>query len=910
MSLSSSLYAGTSGLSNTGSALQVTSNNISNINTLGFKKGSSTFADTLYQTIGTNAGASQVGLGMAVDNVAQVFTDGSLESTKNPTDLAIGGDGFFIVSKAGSKKDYYTRAGNFLFNESGALVTSEGYILQGWYVKGDTGDEYGDIKDLVLTEFTSPPDDTEEMTVITNLNSDAKSLSTVLSNLFDYDQKKKQSMDPDGYEYQTVLTVYDSLGSSHEVTVYYDKKSDTDWEYVIACDPTEDKRALVADTDAAGLLARGTIKFSESSGEIVSMTMEELTGVVGNVVVSGNNAVKNVHFEIEDSDAIQLDGYGVSMTYDGEKWVLDKAKLPSTYKDAEIIYSDATNVSIVLDPNSSGGEKEADLKISLDEYAMAGDTLTFDINDPKKLHKQDIEHAHYTGDAYNNTTALINDANVMTTDAQGISLIWNPHTEAWAWSNPEGAEKAGTLINDMATSAANQVSTDPADVTISNSKAMTMVYEGVDLMWTGSAWDWNEALKKDDVAGITYNLDLKKDPDITIKTSGSDKAGTIDGNYTLTWDGSAWAATLPGGVSLGSLVTNSKGIELTVYASGTSGASTIAFEFDETMTTSGGQTIAFSIDPSPPEEYAKAQILSSAGNNSVFIDFDGDSTADVKMAVTSGAGVALSAGTTFTFDVDPNTPPSEYSKATLSGDSKYCSIDLDGSGNEDDKKDIVFNFEKELKTGKDTDPLENRSVISFDIEGSTVWRSVTTDEAKDTGYYKFTADFLGGEFGTTETDISFNIGSKYDGSNWVNASLSSTQYAAASSTTYRDADGYASGDLTGVRVNSAGLVTGSYSNGQDIALFMIALADFNNPNGLRSEGGNLYAATTESGGAVTNKAGQNGLGTLSSYRLEMSNVDISEEFVSMIELQNAYEANAKIISTVDEMMSTVISMKR
>jgi fagellar hook-basal body proteins len=187
---------------------------------------------------------------------------------------------------------------------------------------------------------------------------------------------------------------------------------------------------------------------------------------------------------------------------------------------------------------------------------------------------------------------------------------------------------------------------------------------------------------------------------------------------------------------------------------------------------------------------------------------------------------------------------------------------------------------------------------------------VTSDEAEDTGYYQFTADFLGGEFGVTETDIAFNIGSKFNGNNWVNNSLSSTQYATASSTIYQDSDGYASGDLTGIGVISDGLVSGTYSNGQEIALFKIALADFNNPNGLKNEGGNLYSATTDSGAAITNKPGQNGLGTLSSYALEMSNVDISEEFVSMIELQTAYEANAKIISTVDEMMTTVIGMKR
>ncbi len=253
--------------------------------------------------------------------------------------------------------------------------------------------------------------------------------------------------------------------------------------------------------------------------------------------------------------------------------------------------------------------------------------------------------------------------------------------------------------------------------------------------------------------------------------------------------------------------------------------------------------------------------------------------------MTSGATVALTAGTTFTFDVNPDTPPSEYASAALAGDSTYCYIDLDGSGNEEDREDIVFRFDKELRSGTSADPLKDRSVITFGIEGSTAWRTVKDDEAKDTGYFQFTADFLGGEFGKTETDISFNIGSKYNGSNWVNDSLSSTQYAKSSSTTYKDADGYASGDLTGIGVNTDGLVTGTYSNGEDIALFKVALADFNNPNGLKNMGGNLYSETTDSGAAITNKPGENGLGSLSAYSLEMSNVDISEEFVDMIELQ-------------------------
>jgi len=911
MSLTSSLYAGTSGLGNTGRALQVTSNNISNINTIGFKKGTATFADTLYQTIGTNAGASQVGLGMNVDNVAQVFTDGSLETTSNATDLAIGGDGFFVVSDSGSEETYYTRAGNFSLDESGALVSSAGYNLQGWYVRGDTGDSFGAVTDLILTEFTSPPDATNEMTVITNLDSDTESFSTVLSNLFKYDVEADSTMDSDGYEYQTVVTAYDSLGSPHEVTVYYDKQSDTNWEYVIACDPDEDQRALVKDTQSAGLLARGIISFSESSGEIVSMTMEELSGVVGNVEVSGSNTVHDVHFQVEDFETIQQDGYGISMTFDGDVWEFDPSSLPSTYSDAEILYSDSTSVYIVLDPESSGGDQEADLKISLDEYATAGDTLSFDINDPTDLHVQDIENAVYKGDAFSNTTVSINDPDVMTADAENISLIWNPYTETWSWSNPEKAAADGTLISESnVISGINTYSVDPSSITITNADTMSMVVEDLNLSWDGTSWDWNQSLKDTDIT-VTDASSVVSDPtpDVSVKTSGVDGAATLAGDYTLTWDGAAWTATTTSGSTIDTVTPTANGLEVTVHSGTASDPSTIEVVLDEPMTIDAPQVIDFTIDSTPPAEYANATI--EAANQEINIDFDGDTSNDVTIDVVTGIlPNVMAAGDTFTFNIDPNAAPTEYANATITGDATSCSIDLDGSGNEDDKEDIVFTFKEDLRSGRFTDPLVDRSVITFDIEGSTAWRTVTTDEAEETGYYQFSVDFLGGELGSTDTDIAFNIGSKFDGNNWINSSLSSTQYATSSSTTYQDADGYASGDLTGLEVDSDGLVTGSYSNGEGLALFKIALADFNNVNGLKSMGGNLYSATTDSGAAITNKPGENGLGTLSSYALEMSNVDISEEFVSMIELQTAYEANAKIISTVDEMMTTVIGMKR
>ncbi|MCG8637774.1 MAG: flagellar hook-basal body complex protein, partial [Desulfobacterales bacterium] len=185
MSLSSSLFTGTSGLKNMGNGMQVVGNNIANTNTIGFKKGRSTFADTLYESVATQAGSAQMGRGMAVGSVTSNFDQGSFESTGNTTDVSIGGDGFFIVRQDGTENDYYTRAGNFFFDANGKLVNQEGYIVQGWKLDADTGEDTGAIDDIILDSYTSSPKASTQVTAITNLAADAISQAVVLSNVWD-----------------------------------------------------------------------------------------------------------------------------------------------------------------------------------------------------------------------------------------------------------------------------------------------------------------------------------------------------------------------------------------------------------------------------------------------------------------------------------------------------------------------------------------------------------------------------------------------------------------------------------------------------------------------------------------------------------------------------------------------------
>ncbi len=275
MSLSSSLFSGISGLSTLGNAMQIIGDNIANVNTVGFKGSRVTFQDVLSQTVATTAGSAQVGRGTSLADISSTFAQGSFESTDSATDLAIGGEGFFVVRDPNnSNNDYYTRAGEFRFDKDGNFVNPAGYIVRGWALDASTGEDYGSMTDVTLSSFTSSPAQTDKISVITNLDSDATSLTTGLESA--WKGSDPTPMASTSYEYQTTVKAYDSLGSTHDLTVYYDRGPATNpgqWEYIITCNPAEDARSGASGTEGAGLLARGTIEFVTSSGSISSMSM-------------------------------------------------------------------------------------------------------------------------------------------------------------------------------------------------------------------------------------------------------------------------------------------------------------------------------------------------------------------------------------------------------------------------------------------------------------------------------------------------------------------------------------------------------------------------------------------------------------------------------------------------------------
>ena len=123
-------------------------------------------------------------------------------------------------------------------------------------------------------------------------------------------------------------------------------------------------------------------------------------------------------------------------------------------------------------------------------------------------------------------------------------------------------------------------------------------------------------------------------------------------------------------------------------------------------------------------------------------------------------------------------------------------------------------------------------------------------------------------------------------------------------------NGYTFGNLTSYNVDADGVLYGIYSNGVTLGLYQLTLYDFTCHQGLRREGGNLYSQTMESGEAFFGAPKTNGLGSVSAYSLEQSNVDMAREFVQMITTQRGFQGNSKVVTTTDTMLETVISMKR
>ena len=319
MGLSSSMWTSVSGLLTHGERMSVIGNNIANVNTVAFKGSRMDFADYMCGYVGTSAGIGQVGRGVRVGIVMADFSNGSLETTTNATDVAITGNGFFRVKPMNSNTEFYTRAGNFLFDKNGFLTDPNGYVLQGWKVDQTTSQQVssgtvvtgssgivgsGVPTDIRLDTFTCDPRHTNNISTAVNLDSRAGNDRCQIEDdpffslwgTWDATQRNaKGEIEPLGansYAWSNTITVFDEGGMSHNITTYYDRvektifnditgmeESQVVWEYIVTMDPAEDRRDFDGDgitlrggnSPQAGLLMAGTLTFN-SGGQLIDTT--------------------------------------------------------------------------------------------------------------------------------------------------------------------------------------------------------------------------------------------------------------------------------------------------------------------------------------------------------------------------------------------------------------------------------------------------------------------------------------------------------------------------------------------------------------------------------------------------------------------------------------------------------------
>lgn len=323
MGLSSSLYSAISGLQSNSQAMSVTGNNISNSNTIGFKSSSTVFADLLSASISSSSGGDQVGRGSQVQSVTGNFSQGGFENTESTTDIAIDGNGFFIVSDSANDIQLYTRNGSFSFDDEGYLVNGEGYRVQG-SLYNDAGNLIsGTLTDIQVDGVSQlAAQETSEITLQTNLDSNSDIIAA-----FDVADAVNTS------NYSTTTAIYDSLGTAHLATTYFTKTADQTWEWNIAVDSDD---LAAGGADALTTIANGIITFDEN-GELLTGETATTAAIAW---ANGSNANQTISYNFATTQ------------YDSDSTVFSQDQ--NGYTSGEVSSVDVDNDGIVSATYSNG----------------------------------------------------------------------------------------------------------------------------------------------------------------------------------------------------------------------------------------------------------------------------------------------------------------------------------------------------------------------------------------------------------------------------------------------------------------------------------------------------------------------------------------------------------------------------
>lgn len=949
MSLYGALFTGVSGLGAQGQKLGNISDNIANVNTVGYKE-----SEAQFQTMVINASAVTAFNpgGVRATTRYNVDKQGLMLSTSAPTDLAISGDGFFVVSanSDGSGQPLYTRAGSFRQDENGDMVNSQGFYLRAWPLD-EAGRLPGDPGNL--NTVSSSNIDSLQTVNVANLGGEAKATENVELSL-------NLDAEEDIYPGETVTVNMDSNSPNNYLISGSDIIAPDEASAVIP--PANFGLATpnnIARGDAFTVSTGAGLQFDYfyggfSIGRDVNTTGSTNIGdgqnnLAPNTLPAGGEivgpAIGTNTFTVTDPAFVAL-GLAVGSTTQvrianfawagGETIPLSEINTTHTVTVTAAGFTFQTTTAATV-----GGDVNAALPVS---------TWTTRLFTGNVLDATSVSTSLITPSSLTNYTANSLSFTITTASAGTATFTYKASSPSTLSGEFNNLTSLATAINEFAPSNGNASAGFVARVV--NGRLMVGSKDATEAVTFANV----DASGSNGLRGIDWVTEL----DLTNVASGARRFSTMN--------------------NLSDLINNDDGVSSTVI--NPLGEATMDIWVDDPL-----DTIRFQDYVGTSQPLAGGELTSAAGSPSVItvtinghglqtgqsVLFSGMSAFDTFSAadLNTSHTVTVTGPNTFTISVVPsggaaaggannidgnwaigNTGsllaefgltdeqgnrlvPTLTAGAFVRGDTGALGPKYDASAVIGDNMasgqitpdysrsvrvydalgighDIQFSFIKidentwaaEVYVAEESEistPLVNGQIatgtITFNGDGSL--RSVSTDLTRPLNVHWTN--------GAAVSTIDFDLGTAgvpfgTPGATSFGDTDGLRQFSGGYDFTFANQDGAPTGDLVGISIDADGFIIASFSNGEQSSIYKIPLADFQNPNGLKALSGNVYAETNESGNLLLREAGDNGVGTIVSGSLEQSNVDLAQQLTDMIVAQRAYQSNTRVISTTDDLL--------
>jgi flagellar hook-basal body protein len=943
-----SFYTSLTGLNAATTELSVTSNNIANSGTSGFKRSDADFGD-IFATSPLQKASSVIGRGVSLKEVSQEFSQGNIEFSANSLDLAITGDGFFPLESPDGTK-IYTRNGAFMLNEQNQMVNSAGQALQALPVDSTNKADFGEpmsalaIPRATVSEFLP----TTEVELGLNLPSDAVPITETFN-----------PAKPETYNKTTSLTVYGTSGSSHLATIYYVKTAEATadvpfnkWQTYVYIDDQAVDSALIQASDTAGdqyfVNKYGEVKTQSELLELQKTSAESEKYLVtlgtlykkysfDNLSTPTDSQPASVNFAVAE-DSVYIDDLNLTNNSDGIDFTdgaMTRAALSNIFS---LSIDDSPAINIGLEHLAGSSQK------------LSGSEIAFELTNVINERFGDGKSFDFTAAASHNFKfTRITSGGAETTTTLDIPTILGIHSPADFVDNQVSAEPLAYAM-DAALKADGFT-----DISVSYDEAsqgfrFLQANGGTDSLYLSSGaagMDTNAVFglppqtAEADGTIISHGILLPAldtdasdvllknvRPNGTSFTAATNQRYGISVSYTegkfivasgTTGDESSLAITNVSDMAQTLLGMEADGHLVEAETSQINNLPAVRGQLSSPAVVTGNQ---MGVDP-------RKSFLVNTDNQNVTVIVDGIS-AQIQLTegqysigtftehlqskinlMADALGRSVS-GVTVGFDesaeslVITGATASDSSFIQVAGHADWGLEDIDaGFGRTSSYIELVPDTSgtSEVYVTQDNagNWVETTDKADFDDEDIPYWTPIFLDKGELT-------------FDTSGTLVSPIGGAKLESDNITGGAIqlaynNSTQFNSPFAVLSQAQNGAPEGDLVGVNIGDDGLVVASYSNGSQKSLGKIILANFATPKGLRQVGDTSYSATSGSGDPTLGEPGAAGFGTIRAGARERSNVDLTAELVDLITAQRNFQANAKAIETSSSLTQTIINIR-